>query len=240
MGRLARTRYRKGHKTSRFIRSARGWWLPLIVSLLLFTGLHAVVRADPSPSYTELAQYLQGHELHVYSQPVKGYLQVFYDYNGRHIQLTDEGYNHASVSSSGRYIVWEGFVGTGRQIFFYDVLSGAQIQLSNGSINKSASIAGQVVTWQTWDGQRWQIMYYNGLLTQQLTSGDTSSTAAVTDGQRIAYVQQVGADQVRAQLFTLATGQTTTLREGDLITTGYPHFQANGLVTTAYSQAVQP
>lgn len=240
MGRLARTHYRKGHKTSRFIPFARGWWLPLVVSLLVFTGLHAVVRANPNPSYTELAQYLQGHELHVYSQPVKGYLQVFYDYNGRHIQLTDQSYNHASPSSSGRYIVWEGFVGTGRQIFLYDVLAGAQLQLSNSSINKSASVAGQVVTWQIWDGQNWQIMYYNGLVVQQLTSSETGSAAATTDGQRIAYVQQLSANLMRAQLFTLATGQTTLLREGDLITTGYPRFHANGSVTTAYSQAIQP
>jgi len=218
---------------------ARGWWLPLTVSLLVFTGLHAVVRANPNPSYTELAQYLQQHQLYVYSQPVKGYLQVFYDYNGQHIQLTDESYNHASLSSSGRYVVWEGFIGTGRQIFLYDVLTGAQLQLSGSGINKSPSIAGQVVTWQAWDGKNWQIMYYNGLLTQQLTGGDTSNASATTDGQRIAYVEDVGSNHVRAQLFTLATGQTTTLREGDLITTGYPRFQASGLVTTAYSQAVR-
>jgi len=219
-------------------RLARNWLAPLLLAVVVLVGINTVVQADYLPKTSELTQYLKSHSLGVYNQTVNNYQQVFYPYNNRQIQLTNQGYNHVSAMSSGPYVVWEGLIGNGGQIFLYNVLTKATLQLTSIGTNEFPGVSQNgTVTWQTWDGQQWQVMYYNGLLVQAVTNdADHSSVRPVTDGHRVVYATQLGPDSWQAKAYDMASGKTTTISEGDTASTAYPNITPDGVITTAFSQ----
>jgi hypothetical protein len=209
------------------------WLPPIVLVLVLLFGVRSLVKADPAPSTSELASYLQQHELGVYDQPNGNYQQVYYNYNGNQIDLTDASYNHVGALSSGQYVTWEGTI-DGDQIFQYDVLADTLTQLTFDGTNDAPSPYQGTVTWQHWDGSNWQIMYFDGSNIQQITNDDDSSVRPSTNGQQIIYAEEVATDDWKAQSYDIASGQTSTIREGDEASTAYPEFASDGTITTAF------
>jgi hypothetical protein len=212
------------------------WLLPVVLALSVLFLIHAQVKADPAPTASELAQYLQNHQLNLGTEVVNGYQQVYYVYNGQNILLTSENYNHANAIASGEYVVWEGSSDIGSiQIYQYDVLTDVLIQVTAAGTNEDPCVSGDTITWETWDGSQWQVMYYNGAQVQQITSGPNASVYASTNGKQIIYAEQIASDDWKAQSYDVGTGQTTTIREGDTTSTAYPQFASDGSISTAYT-----
>src|SRR4051812_40482984 len=114
---------KKPSLTLRNIRHFTWLWLPpLVIAVLVLAGVNNLVQADPAPSTSELAAYLQNNELNASTEVTGYYQQVFYRYNNKTIFLTNEGYNHTHAVSSGQYVAWEGLVDGSGQIFLYDIL----------------------------------------------------------------------------------------------------------------------
>jgi len=211
----------------------RPWALPVLLTLALLFGVHARAQADqPSPS--ELQQYLQNNQLNVYEEAADGYPQVFYTYNKQAVQLTDDGYAHLHPISDGQYVAWLAQINGQTQVFLDDVLSGTPIQLSQVSPNEGlVQHAGQLV-WQGFDGQNWQIYFYDGSTVHQLTSGDTSSINAAFNGSQILYATQLSTEDWQAYSYDVATGQASMIREGDTVSTAFPHFNDDGTIATDF------
>lgn len=239
MGRIKSPAVRKGvNKGLNLLRSRRirravfAWALPVGLSLLILFGVHSAVKADPSPSTTQLQDYLAaGNSLDPFSQEADGYEQVFYRYNNQTVQLSSAPYNHVYAISSGQYIVWEGIVGVFSQIFLYDVLSGNMVQLTSAGTNTEPSVFNKTVVWRHWDGNTWDVYYYDGFGVRQITDSAHPCVRPSTNGVKIIYAEQIDTDLWRAQSYDIVTGQTDTIREGDTVTTAYPHFSGNTVVT---------
>lgn len=212
-------------------RIAANWVLPVLLSVVILFGINTQVQADPAPTTSELAQYLENNELRVATAVTGDYSQVYYRYQGRSIVLTKEGYNHSHAVSSGRYIAWEGLLDGDGQIFLYDILSDSLIQLSSTGNNQTPFVYQNTVTWQSWDGQRWQIMYYDGFSVRQITDGSNPAVYASTNGRQILYAEQLESDHWKAQAYEISSGEVTTIREGDTASTAYPQFTRDGITT---------
>lgn len=235
MGRLKH--YRAAHRSDdRFHRRLVGWILPVLLAVGTILVINNGVKADYLPTGTELSQYLQTHPLDAYHQTSNGYQQVFYEYKDQQVAVTTDGYNHTAVTSAGPYVVWQGLISYGSQVFLYNVLTHATLQLTTTGVNESPRVtSGGMVTWQWWDGQHWQIMYYDGQTVRQITDNPNNSAInPVTDGRRIVYAQQIGSDNWEAVSYDLASGQTAVIREGNTISTAYPYINANGSVSTNF------
>ncbi len=210
----------------------RQWGLPVILTLIILFGVHTRVRADPAPSTDELIAFLATHELEAYSQPEGQYQQAFFNYGDNHVQLSTSNYNHVSVSSSGQHVVWAGQVEGGSQIFLYDVLNKAMVQLTSYGTSQSPFVHGNTVTWEHWDGDNWQIYYFNGIDTIQITNDATSSVRASTDGSRVLYAHQLAVNSWQAIAYNVSDGQKTVIHEGDEASTAYPQFKPDGSIIT--------
>ena len=212
------------------------WLPPMVIAASLLVGVNGIVRADPLPSADELAAYLQDNELNVSTGVTDDYQQVYFRYNDKTVFLTNTGYNHTHAVSSGQYVAWEGLIDGSSQIFLYDVLTGAETQITTKGNNQTPFIFQNTITWQTWDGDDWQIRYYDGLNVRQITGGSTSSVYASTNGQQILYAEQLDTDLWKAQSYDISTGDVTTIREGDTVSTAYPHFTTDGITTVFVPQ----
>jgi hypothetical protein len=227
--------FAKAALTSKQLQHTVTVWLPPIVLVVAVLAVFSnTVQADPAPSTTELAAYLQDHDLIVGIAAIDGYNQIYYNYNGRQITVTSGNTNHIAYATDGPNIVWQAVDNGTGQIVLYNILSGTQTQLTTDGINQSPFVHSGIVTWQTWDGSNWQIKYYDGIQVSQITQGTTSSTGAVTDGKQIIYAQQIETNQWRALSYDISSGQTTTIAEGDTPSTAYPHFNDNGTVATNF------
>jgi hypothetical protein len=232
MGRLILKRLRPSRRWRQYF---LGWALPIGLTLAIIFGVHTVVRADPAPSATELEQYLQNNELNLFEQPASEYSQVFYLYNRRIIQLTSENYPHLHPLSSGEYVAWQGVIGGHAQIFLYNVLTNALVQLTSNGSNEGIFVRSNTVAWQHWDGQHWQIYYYDGAEVRQITDNiNSSSVRPSTNGSRIIYAEQLDFDHWKAQSYDINSGETTTMAEGNTSSTAYPQFNSDGNVSTAF------
>lgn len=229
MGQLAAVYHSK-----RLHAAVRSWAIPVTIALLVLFGVHAVVKADPAPSSSELQVYLQNHELNPSEAVTGDFPQIFYRYNQQTVQLTSTSYIHLHPVSSGQYVAWVGIINGESQVFLCDVLNDSLVQLSSVSPNEGIYIHQNQVVWQGWDGQNWQIFYYDGSQVQQITNGSDSSYHAITDGKQIVYAEQLGIDDWKAQSYDIASGQVTTLRQGGTASTAYPSFDSSGNVQTAY------
>lgn len=214
----------------------RNWLLPLVVAAMVILVLHPGVKADPAPTTNELTTYLAHNTLQLGTQVVNGFEQIYYLYNGKQVYITSAGYNHVYQAASGPYITWEGIYGSGGQIYLYNVLTQSEIQLSEHGTNSEPSIFSNQVVWRGWDGQHWQIFYYNGSTVRQITNDNTSSVRPSTNGQKIIYAEQVATNDWKAQSYDIVTGQITTMREGDEVSTAYPAFDPHGNVVTSFVQ----
>lgn len=235
MGRLKH--YRANRRSDDSLRRHLiGWILPIALAAGVVLIISNGVKADYLPTTTELSQYLQSHSLDAYHQTVNDYQQVFYKYKDQQITVTTDGYNHTAVMSAGPYIVWQGLISYGSQIFIYNVLTQATLQLTTSGVNESPKVTSSgAVTWQWWDGQQWQVMYYGGQAIRQITDDPNSSSInPVTDGSKVVYAQQIADDDWKAFSYDLATGQTSVIREGDTASTAYPYISANGSVSTGF------
>jgi hypothetical protein len=221
-------------RNQRLRRLATGWVLPILLSLTVLIGYHSQVRADPTPSTTELQAYLEHNQLNVYEEVAGDYPQIFYLYNRRPIQLTSDNYTHIHPAADGQYIAWLAIINGQTQVFLYDVLSDSLLQLSSASPNEGIYMHANQVVWQGWDGAHWQIFYYDGSQVQQITDNQNSSFHPIIDSHQIVYSEQLGNDSWRAQAYDLVTHQVSVVREGDTVSTAYPSFDSDGRVSTSY------
>jgi|GEM_PF-3506078 len=235
MGQLNFSRIAKTVRSQRFSRSVRAWVLPVLLTLAILLGVHTRVKADPAPPASELLAYLQDSQLSLFEDSSTGLPQIYYFFNHKPVQLTNDP-NIAALHpiSSGQYVAYIGIVNGLSQVFVYDVLSDAPLQLSLTSPNEGVSIDGNQLAWQTWDGQNWQIDYFNGIEVKQLTSGGNNSINAQIKGQEVLYATQIGPDDWLAQEYDGASGQLTTIREGDTSSTAYPHFNDDGTISSEF------
>lgn len=220
------------HRLRKF---ALNWLPPLILAAGIILGLHPGVKADPAPTTSELATYLQTSQLELGTKVVAGYQQIYYTYHQQQVILTTASYNHTYQQASGPFVIWEGLFSGGSQIFVYNVLTEAETQLTFSGTNSQPSLKGNQVVWRTWDGNHWQINYFDGRQIRQLTSGDTSSVRASTDGTHVIYATQISPDDWKAESFDIASGKTSLVHEGDEASTAYPAFGPNGSIATAFA-----
>ena len=211
------------------------WLPPLVLAGGIILGLHPGVKADPAPTTSELATYLQTNQLELGTKVVDGYQQIYYTYKQQQIILTKASYNHSYQQASGPYVVWEGLFSGGSEIFIYNVLTAAETQLTFSGTNSQPSLFGGHVVWRMWDGNHWQIEYYDGRQIRQLTRGDTSSVRGSTDGAKVIYANQLSPSDWKAESYDISSGQTSMIHEGDEATTAYPAFGPNGTITTAFA-----
>ena len=210
------------------------WVLPVVLSLSLLFGLHARAKADPAPTPSELQTYLQDNALSLFDDASSGLPQIYYFFNHKPVQLTTANFPALHPVSDGQYVAYIGEVEGLGQVFIDDVMTSSAVQLSLTAPNEGISMHGNQVVWQSWDGQHWQIFYYNGFVVQQITNADTDSINAVTNGQHILYAESVGLDDWKAQNYDIASGQTTTISEGNTSSTASPHFNDDGTISTAF------
>lgn len=226
MGRLKHQR--------RLRRQLLNWLPPLVLAGAIIFGIHPGVHADPAPTSSELATYLQTNQLELGTKVIAGYQQIYYTYKDRQVILTTASYNHTYQQASGPYVIWEGLFSGGSQIFMYNVLTGAETQLTISGTNSQPALFGGQAVWRVWDGNHWQVEFYNGSQIRRLTSGDNSSVRASTDGQRIIYATQVSPSDWKVESYDIASGQTSLVHQGDEASTAYPAFGPNGTITTAF------
>ena len=210
------------------------WVLPVLLSLSLLFGLHARAKADQPPPPDQLQAYLQDNALSLFEDTGSGLPQIYYFFNHKPVQLTTGNFPSLHPVSSGQYVAYISEIDGLGQVFLADVLGNTITQLSLTAPNEGIFMHGNQIVWQGWDGQHWQIYYYNGFVVQQITSGDTDSINAVTNGQHILYAEQVGPDNWKAQNYDIASGQTTTISQGDTTSTASPHFNDDGTISTAF------
>jgi hypothetical protein len=89
--------------------------------------------------------------------------------------------------------------------------------------------------WQAWDGHHWQVKYYDGTTVTQITNADQSSIRPSIRGQQIIYAVQLDTDSWQTMSYDTASGTATLLASGDTVSTAYPHFNADGSVSTAFT-----
>lgn len=217
----------------RLRRTASNWLLPMLISLGVLFGVHSLVQADTPPTSNELASYLQTNSLDVGTATVAGYQQIYYNYQGHQVFLTGAAYSHLHPVVSGELVAWQGQIGGAGQIFIFDVLTGVLTQVTSAGTNQNPFIYKNTVTWESWIDDRWQIFYYDGFQVTQITSDPNPSVRSSSDGQQIIYAEQfplTATWQTRA--YNIATGLTTTVKEGDEFSTAYPKFMADGTIKT--------
>jgi beta propeller repeat protein len=90
---------------------------------------------------------------------------------GTIIQLTNNDTDDGSPQISGNNVVWTGYDGNDREIYFYNGTT--TTQLTNNDTNDSEpQISGNNVVWTGFDGNDLEIYFYNGTTTTQLTNNN--------------------------------------------------------------------
>ncbi len=210
------------------------WGLPVLIVVGLLLGVKSVVTADPAPSSSELATYLQSNKISVGTDIQNGYQQIYYSYKGQKIFITNDSFNHAFASASGATVIWEGTTISGGQIYAYNLLSKTLIQLTATGTNQEPFVYQNYVVWRSWDGNHWQVYYYDGVTIAQVTRDAHSSVHASTDGKQIVYAEELAPHDWKAQAYDIATAATHTIREGDEASTAFPSINPTGNVTTQF------
>jgi len=211
------------------------WALPLIVSGGVLFGFTAITQADTPPSTSELAKYLETDQLQVSVESVDGYQQVYYLYEGNKIFLTGAKFNHTDPVADGSTVVWQGTPNGASQIFVFDVLTEALVQLTSAGTNQKPSVSGNLVIWETWVNEHWGISYYDGQFVRSLTDGTKTAVRPISDGKKIIFTEEQATDW-RTFSYDVATAEFTLVRQGDEQSTAYPAIQPDGVVTTEFSK----
>lgn len=218
-----------------FKRQLSAWALPLIVSGCVVFGFTAITQADTPPSSSELAKYLESNQLEVAVESVEGYQQIYYLYEGKKIFLTGAKYNHTDPAANGSTVVWQGTVNGTNQIFAFNVLTEALVQLTSAGTNQNPSVSGNLVTWETWVNERWGISYYDGQIVRVLTDGTKTAVRPISDGKKIIFSEEQETDW-RTFSYDVAANKYSLIRQGDEQSTAYPAIQSDGSVTTEFSK----
>lgn len=236
MGRLKirnRLKYRLDSQSHTLI--ARGyslirlWIFPVSIALVIVFGVSRVI-ASPPPTTDELTEYLQNNSLSVGSDVINGYQQIYYLYNDERVFVTDDAFNHTNPSSGHEFIAWVQSIDGTAQIFAYNVLTKASMQVSNYGTNQSPAVDTTGIVWEKWMGDQWQLFYYDGTSIRQLTSGYTSVRPKIKDNQ-ITYVQQLAPNDWQVIAYDLSTDQSQIIKTGNG-TVAWPHFKGAEIITS--------
>jgi beta propeller repeat protein len=217
---------------SRIRRVAAAWGLPVLLSLALLIGFHSFAKAATPPTSDELSTYLQSNQLDVGIDSIEGYQQIYYMWQGSKVFVTSANYSHTQPVASGEYIAWEGLINGAGQIYVYDVVTHALTQITSSGTNQNPAVHGKLVMWESWDSDHWAIYYYDGIGVFQLTTSQYSAVRPKSDGQQIIFANQEP-DGWKAWSYDISSGVYILLKTGDEASTAYPHFKADGSVSTA-------
>lgn len=211
---------------------AKAWVLPVAIALALVFGVH-VSLADPKPTLEELTEYLQTDSLSVGAQPVAGFSQIYYTYNGNAVYVTeDDGHNRHSPVASDEFVAWVETIDGAGQIFLHNVLTETTTQITNEGTNLSPAIYLDQIVWQKWVDESWQIYYYDGLAVRRLSNSDGSAIRAKIEEGRAVYAEQLAqSGQWRVVLHDLQAGEAEVIETGNEAI-AWPRFEDDGTIKT--------
>lgn len=191
------------------------WLAPLAAAGLIF-GLLRPVAAQILGRQESLAQHLaSGNDVEVGSYGAEGeYRQIYYEFQGERVFVTNGRYTSADPVTDGAYIAWAGQVEGGWQIFLQHILSGETVALTSSGVNVRPRISGRSVVWEGQAGGSWQIFLFDGVAVRQLTEGDLSLNPEV-EGDIVAFNRRDAQGQWRAVKFTISTRTSEILGEGE-------------------------
>lgn len=221
---------RLGTKKQRVLRRVREWSVPIVVAILCVFTVHQVT-ANPEPTIEELTEYLQSNELNVGLETVDGYRQVFYEYRGNRIYLTDDKANHSSPVASGRYVSWIKVIDGLGQVFFSDVLTKSSLQVTAFGNNSKPDIDGPRIVWQQVSDRTVQSYFWDYSSGEPvLPLGVIGSVEPAVSGNLITYALRAPDKSWSVYLIDISTGNNQVLATGQGLFLGGPEFDQAGNV----------
>ncbi len=142
--------------------------------------------------------------------------------DGTVTRLTSNAAADASPQISNRYVTWWSDVGGLKQIYVYDLQTGASpINVSsNGYQNVDPRVYGSFVAWTANDGSDNEIFLYDGTRTRQLTSNyGIDDSQPHLDGRTVVY-QRFDGNDYEIYAYDIATRQETQITDNAYDDTG--------------------
>lgn len=184
----------------------KNWLLPLTIAAAIFFIVRPVFAQVTETPHDVTAGTVSGNE---------GFSQIYYEYNGSRITITNTRYTNSVPAATGEYIVWNGQINGNWQVFLYNLATGVTTQLTytGNNLNPKVNSNGQV-TWEGWTNDTWQVFFFDGSVIQQLTVGDTSLNPEIS-GDYISYGRRNSAGSWRAVVYSLTDKKSVDVTTGE-------------------------
>ena len=146
-----------------------------------------------------------------------GDLEIFLYYNGEQTQIT-----HNEVDDAAPYfdpvsntIVWHRLINDRYQIISYDIDSGKEVQLTNGSVNNmEPSRYDDYIAWQRWVENNWEIILHDGKNERIISNSQSHDVAPLVYEDLVIWntTDKTGKQQI--VLYDLATEELSIIDDG--------------------------
>jgi hypothetical protein len=201
--------------------------LPLGASMGLFFLVHPTF-AQLLSDKERLAQFVATKALSVGAEKKENdYSQIYYVFEDKKNFLTSDNYPHGAPYTEGENIVWMEQIDGSWQIFYFNVLTGSTIQLTNSGNNVNPKVSNGNVVWEGWvpsmvpgQGGNWQLFVYDGKVIRQFTQGDLATHPDI-EGDYIVYARKNEGGLWRSEAYSIKENKTIDIDSGN--TTEYPH-----------------
>ncbi|KXK00195.1 MAG: hypothetical protein UZ19_OD1000110 [Parcubacteria bacterium OLB19] len=120
-------------------------------------------------------------------------------------------------------IVWQRLIDDRFQIISYDLESGEESQLTDGSVNNmQPTRQGKYTVWQSWLNNSWNIILYDGIVQKEITNDDNHNLAPHIQGSLVIWNRTNTNGDKTIEMYNIDSGSYVTVNDPDGLTVDNP------------------
>ena len=154
-----------------------------------------------------------------------GDLEIFLVRDGKQAQITENLVDDASpyFDNISNTIVWQRLIDDRFQIISYDLESGEESQLTDGSVNNmQPTRQGKYTVWQSWLNNSWNIILYDGIVQKEITNDDNHNLAPHIQGSLVIWNRTNTNGDKTIEMYNIDSGSYVTVNDPDGLTVDNP------------------
>ena len=154
-----------------------------------------------------------------------GDLEIFLIRDGKQAQITENLADDASpyFDEISNTLVWQRLIDDRFQIISYDIESGEEMQITDGTVNNmQPTRQGKYTVWQSWLNDSWNIVLYDGKTQKEITNDKNHNIAPHIQGSLIVWNKTSLTGEKTIEMYNIDSGAYVTVNDPDGLTVDNP------------------
>lgn len=145
-----------------------------------------------------------------------GDLEIFLVREGKQAQITENSVDDASpyFDDISNTIVWQRLIDDRFQIIEYNLETGEEMQITDGTVNNmEPTRQGGYTVWQSWIGDSWNIVLYDGVTEKEVTHDTNHNIAPHIQGSLVIWNKTSVSGDKTIEMYNIDSGAYVTVND---------------------------